>query len=345
MTRPLRVGFVTADGASRASSRVRVLQYLPLLDALGVEARTVAWGTSAGRASRVRRVPDMLRLARWADVVVLQKPFQPVPVLRAVAAAARAVVVDVDDAVWEPAGQSRDPAALAAARLERLRVAVRSSQVTIAGSAWLAQRVGELVPGAATAVVPSSIDLARYDRVRTHVDRRPARVGWIGSPVNLADLDVAADALASLSPDLARVVVISSRAPALDGVDVAFVPWAPDTELDALCDLDIGIMPLRDDERSRGRCGYKALQYLACGVPVVASPVGGSAEILGAVLCGSYAADDAAWGRALTDLAGDPARRAAAGAAGRAHVEAHYSIQANVDALVALLDAAAGRRV
>ena len=130
----------------------------------------------------------------------------------------------------------------------------------------------------------------------------------------------------------------------LVGVDVAFVPWAPDTELDALCDLDVGIMPLHDDERSRGRCGYKALQYLACGVPVVASPVGGSAEILGAVPCGSYAADDAAWRRALGDLAGDPVRRAAAGAAGRAHVEAHYSIQANVEALVRVLDDAAGRR-
>ncbi|MEZ5208311.1 MAG: MBL fold metallo-hydrolase [Acidimicrobiales bacterium] len=103
VTRPLRVGFVTADGATRASSRVRVLQYLPLLGALGVEARTVAWGTSAGRATRARRVPDVLRLARWADVGCCRSPSSPCPCC-APSPPQRGRSSSTSTMPWEPAG-------------------------------------------------------------------------------------------------------------------------------------------------------------------------------------------------------------------------------------------------
>ena len=101
--------------------------------------------------------------------------------------------------------------------------------------------------------------------------------------------------------------------------------------------MDIGIMPLLDSPWERGKCGYKIIQYMACGLPVVASPVGVNVNIVHHGENGLLATDEAAWRDALERLIASPALRERMGAAGRARVEAEYSLGAQVPRLADIL--------
>ncbi|MEE9608131.1 MAG: glycosyltransferase family 4 protein, partial [Myxococcota bacterium] len=109
-----------------------------------------------------------------------------------------------------------------------------------------------------------------------------------------------------------------------------------------LAEFDIGIMPLPDDAFAAGKCALKAIQYMASGIPVVASPVGVTPEVVRDGECGFLARTPDEWGQRLSQLLGDPELRAAQGRAGRERVRAHYSVRAALPRLVEALRAAAG---
>ncbi len=119
-----------------------------------------------------------------------------------------------------------------------------------------------------------------------------------------------------------------------------FVPWRPDAEIAHFQALDVGLYPLDDTPWSRGKCGFKALQYLACGVPCVASPVGVLCDIVRPEETGLHADGPSAWVEACARLLTDPEARARMGRAGRALVKAEYSVDVAVPRLVAALEAA-----
>jgi len=110
--------------------------------------------------------------------------------------------------------------------------------------------------------------------------------------------------------------------------------------------MDIGIMPLPDSPWARGKCGYKLIQYMACGLPVVASPVGVNRQIVEHGVNGFLAETDDEWREALATLVADPDLRRRMGAAGRKKVEADYSLQVYGPKVAAMLRdvAQAGRR-
>ena len=135
--------------------------------------------------------------------------------------------------------------------------------------------------------------------------------------------------------------MISDRA--LDGPGVPgaeWVPWSFEREVVELASCDLGVMPLRNNERTRGRCGYKALQYQAAGLPVVASPVGGAAEAVVDGETGILAATEGEWCAAIARLAGDVAMRARLGSAGRRRIAERHSLEVNAATLATLLRAA-----
>jgi glycosyltransferase involved in cell wall biosynthesis len=118
---------------------------------------------------------------------------------------------------------------------------------------------------------------------------------------------------------------VADAAPELPGVPVESVPWTEAGEADALRRMDAGLMPLRDDPFSRGKCGFKLLQYAATGIPAVASPVGANTAIVEHGRTGFLAATEGEWEEALRRLAGDPALRARTGAAARRLAEERWS--------------------
>jgi glycosyltransferase involved in cell wall biosynthesis len=125
----------------------------------------------------------------------------------------------------------------------------------------------------------------------------------------------------------------------LPGVPIEIVNWSEASETAQLHGFDIGIMPLTDDPWARGKCGFKLIQYMACGLPVVASPVGVNCQIVEHGGNGYLAGTEAEWVSALTTLLDDAALRERLGRAGRLKVEQRYCLQKTGPELAALLQA------
>ena len=124
-------------------------------------------------------------------------------------------------------------------------------------------------------------------------------------------------------------------------VDLECLPWSEELEAASIAECDIGVMPLSDSPWERGKCGYKLVQYMACGLPVVASPVGANVQLVQPGMNGWLADTPAEWVQHLQHLLTDPAARTRMGQDGRARVEAEYSIQRTAPKLTQLLKTAA----
>jgi glycosyltransferase involved in cell wall biosynthesis len=167
----------------------------------------------------------------------------------------------------------------------------------------------------------------------------PPTIAWIGSPENLIYLDMIRPALARLTKRHAtlKLRVICSEFPQWGDVAVERVAWSSATEAQSLAGAHIGVMPLTDDAWSRGKCAFKLLQYMAAGLPCVASPVGANTEAVLDGINGFYATDVDEWERSLERLIVSPQLRASFGAKGRAHVQERYSLRAYQDNYLSLL--------
>ena len=189
--------------------------------------------------------------------------------------------------------------------------------------------------------LPTVLDTARYVPGAASRNGEVFTVGWIGSPSTapyLAELVAPLSAIGKEGP--VQFVVIGGKAPVVPNVKVVEIDWTEHTEVDLINSFDVGVMPLPDDDWARGKCAFKLIQYMACGVPVVASPVGANVDVVGAD-CGLMAASPQEWADALRLLRDQPVRRAEMGQAGRQKVERSYSIQVTAPRLAGLLKVAA----
>jgi glycosyltransferase involved in cell wall biosynthesis len=223
---------------------------------------------------------------------------------------------------------------LLGAKLDRL---MARANLVVAGNDYLAARARQA--GAdRVEIVPTVVDLARYP-IRPSAGRDRLTVGWIGSPGTAVYLDAVKPVLQSLSETMPlKAIAIGAREDQLSGSPFEPVEWSEASEVDALRTIDIGIMPLPDTPWERGKCGYKLIQYMALGKPVVASPVGVNARIVRNGVNGFLAATADDWHIALAELAGDAALRAAFGAAGRGDVEKGYALSLQAPRLAAMIE-------
>lgn len=343
-----------------ASSRLRFLDFLPALRAAGLEVTAAPlFGDDylhalyAGRrqgpaglaAAYARRLGDLLRARRY-DLVWLEKealPWLPAWVERALLGGVP-YAMDLDDAWYHRYGLHRSGLVrgLLGGKLEAL---AHGARLVVAGNGHLADWARASGAGDVL-VLPTVIDLERYPPPPPPPDR-PFTIGWMGSPSSAAYLDLVAPALAGLA-GRARLLLVGAHGaqPATlpAGIPVEHAPWTEEGEegeAAMLARFDAGIMPLLDGPWERGKCGYKLIQYMAAGRPVVASPVGVNTTLVHEGENGFLAADTAGWAAALHRLADDRALCARLGAAGRRLVEERYSLQAVAPRLAAALRRAA----
>lgn len=183
-----------------------------------------------------------------------------------------------------------------------------------------------------THYLPTVVDTGRY------LPRRASRgdmftVGWIGSPSTAPYLSKLVEPLSVIGQEgSVRLIVIGGKAPVIPNVTVVEVDWQEHTEVDLINSFDVGVMPLPDDDWARGKCAFKLIQYMACAVPVVASPVGTNVDVVSSE-CGFLAATDQEWADALRVLRDQPGKRTEMGQAGRERVVQHYSLECNLPVL------------
>lgn len=350
----MRVAFLTLATRGGASPRYRVYQYVPWLEQAGIECRVLPavseWvsrhlyltGTRAGNAAYqaielARRLAQVVRVAS-VDVVVVQKALLTVGLrgLDILAdAAARRLVLDIDDAVHLGPPHRLPPWMRGIEDVgQPARLLARADRV-VAGSAALAKDVQAF--NKRVTVVPTSVDTDRLVPGSPSGRRVPV-IGWIGSQSTAPYLATIGPALQRLARSTRFVLrVVGGPAPALPGVTVDARRWDPAGELADLQSFDVGVMPMPDTPWTRGKCGLKAVQYLAVGVPAVCSPVGAATEIVRPGHDGFLPATQGEWEGALEALLEDVALRARLGAAGRARVEECYSLRSNAPKLAAIL--------
>jgi glycosyltransferase involved in cell wall biosynthesis len=316
-----------------ASSRVRLLQYERPVSDLGHDVTILTWQPRAS-LDVARLTARVLRLARWADVVLVSKPRIHPGVLDLLVRTNPNLVVDFDDAMWTW-GKGF------AARFDN---AASRARVLIAGNAFLADHARRRYPRAQVVEVPSAVDLDRFPR-RPHDDRPPpVTVGWIGNTASLTDFDdrVVRALRRVVDGGLATFTVVCSEPLGRPDLPETFVPWSADTELASLQSFDIGIMPLHEDEQAWGRCGLKAIQSMAVGTPVIASPIGAAPEIIDGTN-GLLATDETEWFVAIRRLASDSTLRLAMATAARETVERRYCVGATLPVLLEALQSAVDR--
>ncbi|GGY06681.1 hypothetical protein GCM10007160_37810 [Litchfieldella qijiaojingensis] len=247
-------------------------------------------------------------------------------------------VVDYDDAVFHnyDLSQNRLVRIFLGSKIDRV---MENSAIVICGNNYLSERA-QLAGASQVECVPTVVDASRYPITKSQANKIPV-IGWIGSPSTQCYVLKLKPILEKLClNNHVRVVLVGATASFVEqwgNLPVEILPWTEDTEVQAISGFDIGIMPLPDGPWERGKCGFKLVQYMACGKPVVASPVGVNVDIVNVWRCGILAGDLSDWHTALQTLLNDSDLRKSLGGSGRQAVEKHYSLQAQSPRLVKIL--------
>ena len=337
-----------------ASTRLRSLQYLPFLEAEGFQITVSSLFDDqylnqlyqhGKRASfrtvmlYIRRLFALLSVFRY-DLIWIEKeifPYLPAFAERILRLLGKRYVVDYDDAIfhnYDLSGHSGLRRVLGG----KIDVVMRFSSCVVAGNDYLAIRARK-AGAVRVELVPTVVDATRYNSKESQLPVHPV-IGWIGSPsTQRYVVDIARALTSTCQKHKARLLLVGASSDItteFPGIDVQVVPWSEESEAEFIAQMDVGIMPLPDGPWEKGKCGYKLIQYMACGIPVVASPVGVNVDILGASQCGFLAANTAEWKVALDKLLESPEQRLQLGRAGRQAVENRYSLSVQAPILAAI---------
>jgi glycosyltransferase involved in cell wall biosynthesis len=329
----MRVAAYTG-GPNVPSARLRVRQYIEPLRALGVGVNEypLPWGNVLPRRRNLRPIwvgsttaARLLSLTRsWtADVTWVSR--QLLPAFAPVQALAhRPMVLDVDDAVWLNTGG------------HRAKELAKASAVVVCGNEYLADYFRQW--NSSIHVIPTAIDTHLLHPAQQSASPEDAVVlGWSGTSGNFPLLYEIEDAIGRVMQERrnVRLCVMADRPPRfahLPEERVEFVRWEPGLEPQVVQQMSIGLMPLVEDAWCAGKCSYKMLSYMACGVPVVVSPVGMNREVLAYGAVGFGATHTQEWVDSLLELIDSAGLRKQMGAEGRSVVERHFSLDRLVPA-------------
>lgn len=336
-----------------ASSRLRFFQYLPFLFEQGIMVdshplfsheylqsyyRTGHKSYTEVIQAYLKRLHTCTLLNNY-DLIWLEKelfPWGPAIFEQLIHLRKVPYIVDYDDAIHHNYDQHSAWPVRLVLRNKLNELVSRASAITV-GNDYLARwACGQ---GAShVEIVPTVVDLNRYAKRSFYGNNTEFRIGWIGSPATAKYIWLVRDTFIRLAQTTPiRLVVVGANLHEDFGVPMECHEWKEETEVSILSTLDAGIMPLPDSPWERGKCGYKLIQYMASGLPIIASPVGVNKEIVEHGVNGFLAANLDEWGDALRTLQSDPMLRESFGCAGRKKVENKYCIQETAPRVAELL--------
>ena len=281
-----------------------------------------------------------VRAGREFDAVLIYReayPIGPPLIERLLARRGLPIVYDFDDAVFLPNTSEANQAIGSLKNPGKVAEILRLSTHVMAGNSYLADYARS--HAREVTIVPTCVDTNVWrPRSSPRPSGAPLVVGWIGTPTTTQYLLELKPVFADVARTHDFVLRVSGSMGPVDipGVRVENVPWTLAGEVELFNTCDIGVYPLPDDEWTRGKCGFKAIQFMACGVPVIASPVGVNREIVTHRADGLLATNQAEWAAGLRELLDDSQLRARLGAAGRQTIERRYSLEANAPTLVSV---------
>jgi glycosyltransferase involved in cell wall biosynthesis len=338
-----------------ASSRQRIYQFLPFLERQGIEVTVIPFlddaylqnkysgGKVSSRsilAAYSRRLGALRKTGAY-DLIWIEKealPWVPSWLEKILVRTRVPLVLDYDDAVFHQYDQNRSKLVRMTIghKIDRL---MQKADMVLSCNEYIAERA-RTAGARDVRYLPTVVDLQRYDLA--DFNNKHFRIGWIGTPGTQFYLDDIKSVLSDFCGEKnARVVVIGGREQTDAGDVFERVPWTEESETRNLRSLDVGIMPLRDGCWEKGKCGYKIVQYMACGIPVIASNVGANKTIIDDGVDGFLVSSKQEWADALEGIMSDKRLMKSMGFSGRNKVEREYCTQVIAPLLKSYLEDAA----
>lgn len=319
--------FLPISGPQGASSRYRVLQFLPTLDAAGI-SWAVHLPPDAPRSgldrlfASLRERLTITAMANEFRLIFIQKRLLPTLLIDKLAGK-RPLLFDLDDAIFTTPKGDRSP--FVQRRVERrLKAVLSTAQTVIVGNRYLRDYAAQFAKRVIQ--LPTVLDVNRYP-AKIHNEANPIVIGWIGHSVNHPYLFELKGVLQRLAATFnIRLLIVSDRDLEIPGVAAENRRWSEATEVADILRMDIGVMPMPDDPWSRGKCGFKAIQYMAAGIPVVCSAVGANLDIVRDGIDGYCASTPNQWHEYLAELCTSSEKRQYMGNSARLRVEEAYSL-------------------
>jgi glycosyltransferase involved in cell wall biosynthesis len=335
-----------------ASSRVRFYQYLPFLESQGVQVQVAPLlgddyiqylfsrrniPLSMILKSYIKRIRSLL-CANSFDLLWIEKelfPWLPALAEHILSGLHIPYVVDYDDAVFHRY-DLHENWFVRAFLGQKIDVIMREAALVIVGNDYLGQRA-QKAGAKRIEHLPSVVDQHRW--LPKIPNGSGFRIGWVGSPISAPYLGSIKGPLEILCQDPSTSVVLIGAGDIdyLPGVRKEVLPWSEAQETALVRTFDVGIMPLEDGPFEQGKCGYKLIQYMACSLPVVASPVGVNSKIIANGVNGYLATSEDEWVSRLAELRSDIEARKKMGMASRKRLEERYSLDVTAPRLLKLL--------
>lgn len=335
-----KIVFFTLSNRTCPSTRHRVYHFLPYLEKAGFGIRVLEssqkklFGLSLSWRKRLEE-PRFLAAAKKADIVFIHRRLFSNWFLKKLKGLNKKYIFDFDDAVFT-SPEGRLPLPMWNKIQQSFAMTLELTDWVLAGNEYLKTHVNGDEKQKAM-VFPTVLNLERYP-MKIH-QGEGLTLGWIGTSYNHPYLSILKEFLPRLAMEVKdlKFLVVSDEDYQIKGVNVENRRWSEETEIQDLLKMDIGLMPLPDDSWTRGKCALKTLQYMACGIPVVCSPVGVGREIIEEGINGFLPQNSEEWMNALRELIRFPDKRTAMGIAGRKKVEEKYDIQKASQVLIGLL--------
>jgi glycosyltransferase involved in cell wall biosynthesis len=342
------------------SQRYRIEQWAPHLRRAGVTVDAAALlslseqrrlhgpeplaAKTALLARAMARRLAQLRRVRHYDAVWLHRaawPIGPALVERYLARQRVPLIFEFDDAIFIPHTATANHRWKFAKFAQKTGQICRLASHVVVGNGFLAEYARKF--NSCVSVIPTTVDTDLYRPRSDYAPTEPPTIGWSGSVTTLPQLHYIDGALLRVAveePVQLRVVGVTDFR--LRGIAASAVEWRAERQVAELSRFDVGVMPMPDDEFSRGKCGCKALEYMAVGVPTVASPVGVNAQIICHRENGLLANTEDEWLEYLLALVRDADLRQRLGRAGRQTVEEQYSARVQAPRVLEVLREVAG---
>jgi glycosyltransferase involved in cell wall biosynthesis len=338
------------------SQRFRVELFLPLLQERQIPYRVepfldeTTWGVLYSNASAIkkgigvikgflRRVYVLFFVLPWYEYVFVHREASPVgpPIFEFFISKLwrKKLIYDFDDAIWIPNTSKENKIVSWLKAFWKVKYICRWSYKVVGGNAFLCAYARRY--NANVLLIPTCVDADRQHNRLKEQQTPNVVVGWTGSHSTMGYLKSIVPVLQAVAEEQKiAIVIISNKPPPFSLPRLQFISWKEATEIEDLLQLNIGVMPLEEDAWCEGKCGFKLIQYLAMGIPAVASPVGVNRQIIEQGKNGFLCKSEQEWHTALTTLIKDDVLRTEMGKAGRARVVQQYSVQANAAAFVSL---------
>ncbi len=337
------------------SQRFRFEQYLDILQKNGYQYHLSsfldldAWnilykpGHHVSKALKVlggfvHRTLDLLRMSGY-DWVFIHREAAPIgpPIFEWIIAKVlrKKIIYDFDDAIWLPNTSDNNRIAAGLKWHSKVSLTCRWSYKVSCGNAYLADYARQFNNN--VIVNPTTIDTDSYHNRIKDQHTPKLTIGWTGTHSTIQYLDAIVPVLQKLEQNYDFVfTVISNSPPSFSLRSLNYIKWSKGAEIDDLLKFNIGVMPLTDDPWSRGKCGFKALQYMSLGIPALVSPVGVNTNIVDDGINGRICHDNNEWEQTIEDLINNKDLKINWGKEARKKIETKYSVLSNSQNFIGL---------